>query len=52
VFVTTKALLNSSPSLPQLLESVVTEEVTTIVLIQNGVGIEVRTLLPVQFTFI
>ncbi|KAG9121408.1 hypothetical protein FRC07_002642 [Ceratobasidium sp. 392] len=40
VIVTTKALLNSSPSLPQLLEPFVTENTTTIVLIQNGVGIE------------
>ncbi|CEL60312.1 Putative 2-dehydropantoate 2-reductase OS=Nostoc sp, (strain PCC 7120 / UTEX 2576) GN=all1319 PE=3 SV=1 [Rhizoctonia solani AG-1 IB] len=40
VFVTTKALLNSSPSLPELLEPFVTEQLTTIVLIQNGVGIE------------
>ncbi|CAE6444721.1 unnamed protein product [Rhizoctonia solani] len=40
VFVATKALLNSSPSLPELLEPFVAEEATTIVLIQNGVGIE------------
>ncbi|KAG8720966.1 hypothetical protein FRC09_008687 [Ceratobasidium sp. 395] len=40
VIVTTKALLNSSPSLPQLLEPFITDQATTIVLIQNGVGIE------------
>ncbi|KAF8597781.1 2-dehydropantoate 2-reductase [Ceratobasidium sp. AG-I] len=40
IVVTTKALLKSSPSLPELLEPFVTDEVTTIVLIQNGVGIE------------
>ncbi|KAF8761234.1 Catalyzes the NADPH-dependent reduction of ketopantoate inpantoic acid [Rhizoctonia solani] len=42
VLVATKALLNSSPSLPELLEPFVTEEVTTIVMIQNGVGIEAK----------
>ncbi|QRW18681.1 2-dehydropantoate 2-reductase [Rhizoctonia solani] len=46
VLVATKALLNSSPSLPELLEPFVTEEVTTIVMIQNGVGIEASTPLP------
>ncbi|KAG8736971.1 hypothetical protein FRC10_008684 [Ceratobasidium sp. 414] len=40
VIVTTKALLNSSPSLPQLLEPFITDQTTTIVLVQNGVGIE------------
>ncbi|KAF8680498.1 Catalyzes the NADPH-dependent reduction of ketopantoate inpantoic acid [Rhizoctonia solani] len=42
VLVATKALLNSSPSLPELLEPFVTEEVTTIVMIQNGDGVRAR----------
>ncbi|QRV90533.1 2-dehydropantoate 2-reductase [Ceratobasidium sp. AG-Ba] len=40
VIVTTKALPNSSPSLPELLEPFITDEKTSIVLVQNGVGIE------------
>jgi len=40
VIVSTKALPNATPTLPTLLEPFVTPNLTTIVLIQNGVGIE------------
>lgn len=40
VVVCTKAFPRSTPSLPTLLESFITPKHTTIVLIQNGVGIE------------
>ncbi|KDQ21617.1 hypothetical protein BOTBODRAFT_26053 [Botryobasidium botryosum FD-172 SS1] len=40
VVVATKALPNATPALPTLLEPFITPKLTTIALIQNGVGIE------------